>query len=142
MSEMHNRRRPANYQKVLAHELEWLQDFVSLANTGSFSKAADQRHISQSAFSRRIQSLESWLGYPLVDRHTHPVSLTDAGSQLIQTANLVIRTIYRTREDYGDRETGSQRALTIGVANHLSIHFVPHWLKRIEPYWVIENFAL
>ena len=114
-------------------ELEWLQDFVSLANTGSFSKAADQRHISQSAFSRRIQSLESWLGYPLVNRHTHPVSLTDAGSQLIQTANLVIRTIYKTREDYGDRETGPQSALTIGVANHLSIHFVPHWLKRIEP---------
>lgn len=123
-------------------ELEWLQDFVSLANTGSFSKAADQRHISQSAFSRRIQSLESWLGYPLVNRHTHPVSLTDAGSQLIQTANLVIRTIYKTREDFGDREAGSQRALTIGVANHLSIHFVPHWLKRIGPLLGDRKFRI
>jgi len=115
-------------------ELEWLQDFVSLANTGSFSQAAEQRHISQSAFSRRIQALENWLGTPLVDRHTHPVSLTDAGSQLIQTATQVIRTIYKTREDYGDPQQGKQRVLRIGVANHLSIHFVPHWLKKVAPH--------
>jgi DNA-binding transcriptional LysR family regulator len=114
-------------------ELEWLQDFVSLANTGSFSKSADQRHISQSAFSRRIQALENWLGTSLVNRHTHPVSLTDAGTQLIQTANLVIRTIYKTREDYGDSGAGKARTLTMGVANHLSIHFLPHWLKKVAP---------
>lgn len=114
-------------------ELEWLQDFISLANTGSFSKAAEQRHISQSAFSRRIQALENWLGSDLINRHTHPISLTDAGSQLIQTANLVIRTLYKTREDYGKEEAGSRRDVTIGVANHLSIHFVPQWLKKIAP---------
>jgi DNA-binding transcriptional LysR family regulator len=114
-------------------DLEWLQDFVSLANTGSFSTAADQRHVSQSAFSRRIQALENWLGTELINRHTHPIALTDAGSQLIQTANLVIRTIHKTREDYGNIERGSRRPLTFGVANHLSIHFVPYWLKRIAP---------
>lgn len=114
-------------------ELEWLQDFVSLANTGSFSKAAEQRHISQSAFSRRIQALEHWLGAPLIDRHTHPVSLTEAGSQLIQTASHVIRTIYKTRQDYGKNGEDRNRILNIGVANHLSIHFVPFWLKKITP---------
>ena len=116
-------------------ELEWLQDFVSLANTGSFSKAAEQRHISQSAFSRRILALENWLGTTLVDRHTHPVSLTDAGSQLVRTANQVVRTIYRTREDFGGGVAGQGRVLKIGVANHLSIHFVPHWLKSVAPYF-------
>ena len=120
-------------KKVNSMELEWLQDFVSLANTGSFSKSADQRHISQSAFSRRIQALENWLGTPLVNRHTHPVSLTDAGSQLIQSANQVIRTIYKTREDFGNAEAGSHRTLKIGVANHLSIHFLPFWLKKVLP---------
>jgi len=123
-------------------ELEWLQDFVSLANTGSFSKAADQRHISQSAFSRRIQALEHWLGTELINRHTHPVSLTDAGSQLIQTANQVIRTLYKTREDYGDSEPGKPRNLSIGVANHLSIHFVPHWLKKVAPGLGNRKFQL
>jgi DNA-binding transcriptional LysR family regulator len=114
-------------------ELEWLQDFVSLANTGSFTKSADQRNISQSAFSRRIQALEHWLGAPLINRHTHPVSLTEAGTQLIQTANLVIRTIYKTREDYGDGIPGRDRTLTMGVANHLSIHYLPDWLKKMAP---------
>lgn len=114
-------------------DLEWLQDFVSLANTGSFSKAADQRHISQSALSRRIQALENWLGAPLVDRHTHPISLTDAGSQLIQTSNQVIRAMFKVRGDFGAVSPGSRRPLTVGVANHLSIHFVPNWLKKVGP---------
>ena len=62
-------------------ELEWLQDFICLANTGSFSHASEHRNISQSAFSRRIQALENWIGAELVDRHTHPVVLTEAGQK-------------------------------------------------------------
>lgn len=114
-------------------ELEWLQDFVCLADTGSFSHAAEQRNISQSAFSRRIQALENWVGTTLVDRHTHPVILTDAGSQLIGTANQVIRTIYKTRDDYGHRELSRLSTLSIGAADHLAIHFAPAWLKKIKP---------
>ena len=114
-------------------ELEWLEDFISLANTGSFSQAARHRNISPSAFSRRIHSLEHWLGAPLIDRHSHPVALTDAGVQLVNTANRVIRTIYKTREDFDSREYVKLRALTLGVADHLAIHFVPGWLKTIWP---------
>lgn len=114
-------------------ELEWLMDFVSLAKTGSFSKAAEHRNISQSAFSRRIRALEHWLGTALIDRHTHPVSLTDAGSQLVGAASQVIRTIYKTREDYGKRRVTGLRNLSIGVADHLSIHFAPAWLKQVAP---------
>lgn len=115
-------------------ELGWLEDFINLANTGSFSKAAENRNISQSAFSRRIHSLEDWLGSTLVDRHTHPVSLTDAGTQLIATANQVVRTLYKIREDYGYREKARVRSLSIGVADHLAIHFVPAWLQGIQKY--------
>ena len=115
-------------------ELGWLEDFVSLANTGSFSKAAEHRHISQSAFSRRIHSLENWLGTTLIDRHSHPVTLTDAGSQLISTAHQVIRTIYKTREDFGYRDSARFPTLSMGVADHLAVHFVPTWLQDIEPY--------
>ena len=114
-------------------EMNWLEDFISLASTGSFSKAAEQRNISQSAFSRRIHTLEDWLGTTLVDRHTHPVSLTDAGIQLIATAKQVIRIIYQTREDFGYRENTRPRTLSLGVADHLAIHFVPDWLMGIRP---------
>jgi len=43
-------------------ELKWLEDFVSLAETHSFSRSAELRHVTQPAFSRRIQALEAWLG--------------------------------------------------------------------------------
>ncbi len=43
-------------------ELKWLEDFLSLADSGSFSRSAEQRHVSQPAFSRRIRALEAWPG--------------------------------------------------------------------------------
>lgn len=39
--------------------INWIENFLSLADTRGFSRSPSQRHASQSAFSRRIQSLES-----------------------------------------------------------------------------------
>src|SRR5581483_4757831 len=60
-------------------ELKWLEDFVSLAETRSFSRSAELRHVTQPAFSRRIQALEAWLGTELIDRSVYPTRLTQAG---------------------------------------------------------------
>ncbi len=54
-------------------ETKWLEDFVSLAETRSFSRSAQLRHVTQPAFSRRIQALEAWAGIDLVDRSSYPV---------------------------------------------------------------------
>ena len=56
--------------------LIWLEDFLALASTGNFSRAAEERHMTQPAFSRRIRALEEWLGVVLIDRTTHPAALT------------------------------------------------------------------
>jgi DNA-binding transcriptional LysR family regulator len=63
-------------------ETKWLEDFVSLAETRSFSRSAQLRHVTQPAFSRRIQSLEAWAGTDLVDRSSYPTRLTPAGETL------------------------------------------------------------
>ncbi|RQS02604.1 LysR family transcriptional regulator, partial [Burkholderia sp. Bp8998] len=60
-------------------EAKWLEDFLSLADTKSFSRAARTRHLTQSAFSRRIAALESWMDAKLVDRSINPITLTPAG---------------------------------------------------------------
>jgi DNA-binding transcriptional LysR family regulator len=130
----HNLIKQPDLNSGIEMELNWLEDFISLANTGSFSKAATHRNVSQSAFSRRIHSLENWLGTSLIDRHTHPISLTDAGTQLVDTANLVIRTIYKIREDFGYRERTRLRTLNLGVADHLAVHFVPAWLQSVRAF--------
>ncbi|MGB7318893.1 MAG: LysR family transcriptional regulator, partial [Planktotalea sp.] len=64
-------------------DLNWLGDFECLARTLNFTRAATERNITQSAFSRRIKALESWVGAPLINRAHYPVQLTDAGAQFL-----------------------------------------------------------
>jgi LysR family transcriptional regulator, hypochlorite-specific transcription factor HypT len=55
--------------------LEWLEDILAVARTGSFVQAAHQRNLTASAFSRRIQGIEDHLGVALFDRTRKPVQL-------------------------------------------------------------------
>lgn len=55
--------------------LEWLEDILAVAQTGSFTEAAERRHLTQSAFSRRIRQIEDHVGAELFDRAHKPVQL-------------------------------------------------------------------
>lgn len=55
--------------------LEWLEDLLAVAETGSFHEAAERRFLTQSAFSRRIQNIEDHVGIELFDRSRKPVQL-------------------------------------------------------------------
>ncbi len=57
-------------------KIEWIEDFFALIEAGTFSQAAELRHVTQPAFSRRIRQLEEWLGVELIDRHSARLSLT------------------------------------------------------------------
>lgn len=59
-------------------ELGWFEDILALAETDSMTSAARHRHVSQPAFSRRIQSIEAWMGIELLDRTMRPPQLTPA----------------------------------------------------------------
>ena len=113
-------------------ELKWLEDFISLADTGSFSKAAENRNVTQSAFSRRIKSLEEWLGTRLIDRKSHPVTLTVEGARFVETAQQSVRMFHKLRQDFSTQDRNRRQSLTIGIADHLAIHFFPTWLHTIE----------
>ena len=113
-------------------ETKWLHDFVSLANTGNFSRSAEERNVTQSAFSRRIQSLEQWLGTELVDRKTHPVKLTDAGIRFLRPAKNMIRQTDRIKDDFNDFKGVERNALTFASSTNLAISFLPQWLAKIR----------
>ena len=66
-----------------------LEYFLAIVNTGSFSEAAEQCHISQSAISQQIKSLETELGTRLFDRHNRTFSLTKAGELLYRKGTVV-----------------------------------------------------
>jgi DNA-binding transcriptional LysR family regulator len=78
-------------------ETKWLEDFVSLAETRSFSRSAQLRHVTLPAFSRRIQSLEAWAGTDLVDRSAYPTQLTPAGQILYAQALGLLQSLQNTR---------------------------------------------
>ncbi len=113
-------------------ELKWLEDFLCLASTHSFSKAAEERNTSQSTLSRRIQTLEDWLGVPLIDRSSHPVELSRAGEQFQKDAVDIVRTIYRARA--ATRARGLQKAAPLRFAAQYVIarYFLPPLLTRME----------
>ena len=114
-------------------ELKWLLDFVSLANSGSFSHAAKERNVTQSAFSRRIRCLEEWFGAELVNRSNYPVSLTEQGAGFLETARRMIRMAYKVRDDLCNESSRNATALDFSMASDLPAHFFPCWLKQMEP---------
>ena len=91
-------------------DLIWLEDFLALADTRSFSRAAEARGVTQSAFSRRIRALEDWLGAGLVSRDSHPVALTDEGRQFRETAEEVLRMLSTSRDAFRHRATAPTSA--------------------------------
>jgi DNA-binding transcriptional LysR family regulator len=113
-------------------ELAWLEDFLALVECGHFSRAAERRNISQPAFSRRVRMLENWLGAPLVNRETHRVELTPAGTEFRPIAQEVVRRVAAGRALV--REVAHASALTLRFActNVLSLTFFPSWLQRLE----------
>ena len=113
-------------------ELKWLLDFVSLANTGSFSQTAKERNVTQSAVSRRIQALEHWLGTELVDRKSHPLTLTDSGIRFLEPAEIMIRLAYKVKDDFSDNQIAARDTLTFSSSTHLAISFLPRWLMHVR----------
>lgn len=112
-------------------ELKWLEDFISLANTGNFSRSAEERNVTQPAFSRRIKALEFWLGAPLVDRSTYPTVLTPAGRAFRDVAESMLRQIYQARDELRQAEHQSRSTVRFAALHTLSLTFFPNWLRRI-----------
>ncbi|MEH3145090.1 MAG: LysR substrate-binding domain-containing protein [Methylobacterium frigidaeris] len=114
-------------------ELKWIEDFLSVAETRSFSRSAEMRHVTQSAFSRRIRSLEVWLGAALLDRSTYPITLTAEGRQFLETAEEVVRLLRFSRADFRNRSERSHLpAVTITALHSLCLSFLPDWLSGIR----------
>lgn len=113
-------------------ETKWLEDFVSLAETNSFSRSAELRHVTQPAFSRRIQSLEAWLGADLIDRTSYPTRLTNAGEIFFEQAIAMLGQINNARALLRGKRTSIQTTIDFAVPHTLSLTFVPKWLSELQ----------
>ncbi len=113
-------------------ETKWLEDFVSLAETRSFSRSAQLRHVTQPAFSRRIQALEAWAGIDLVDRSSYPTRLTPAGETLHAQALEMLDALQATRNMMRSHQAAGQDMIEFAVPHTLAFTFFPHWLMDLR----------
>ncbi|WP_397379753.1 LysR substrate-binding domain-containing protein [Pseudomonas sp.] len=102
--------------------LNALRGFEAAARLGSFHKAADELHLTQSAISQQIRSLESFLEQPLFFRSGRSVSLTDAGHDLLSTTQSLLQQL----------AVGIRRLEQYRKPNQLVVNTTPafarHWL--------------
>lgn len=83
-----------------------LKYFVAAAESRSFTKAAEQFYISQTAITQQMQLLEESLGCTLFDRSTRPVSLTPAGKIFLGEARAILDRMSSAVERVHDASTG------------------------------------
>lgn len=112
-------------------EAKWLEDFLSVARTGSFSLSAAERHITQSAFSRRIKSLEQWVGVALIDRSSYPTRLTAAGERFQETAREATASLLNMRQELRQAARADRRLLRIAIQHSLASGFLSRWLATL-----------
>jgi len=112
--------------------LNQLHYFISVAETGSFTKAAMQHYVSQTAITQQIHALEDLVGAKLIDRNTRPATLTPAGKVFLKEAREMISkmdiALMRTRE----ASTGLEGELRLGYTKGYEHSDLPKYLRNFH----------
>ncbi|RTR05373.1 LysR family transcriptional regulator [Halomonas nitroreducens] len=106
-----------------------LQAFLAVADTGSFSRAAEQLHLTQPAVSKRIAVLEGQIDARLFDRIGRRVALTEAGRLLLPRARQILVMVDDSRRALGNLEGRIAGSLTLATSHHIGLHRLPPLLK-------------
>jgi LysR family transcriptional regulator, hypochlorite-specific transcription factor HypT len=109
-------------------QIKWLEDFITLSQTRSFSKAAQVRHVTHPAFGRRIKALEQWLGAELIERSAYPTTLTTAGNEFLLTAYDVCKQLSESQHRLSDQHLKKGKVLRVATGRTLGATLFPQWL--------------
>ena len=106
-------------------ELHQLRYFCAIADSGSFSRAAQQTHGSQPSLSQQIRKLEDELGARLFDRLGRTVRLTELGRGFLPRARAILRDLEAARSDVVERKASISGAVSVGVIPTIAPYFLP-----------------
>jgi DNA-binding transcriptional LysR family regulator len=109
-----------------------LQAFLAVAETRSFSRAAERVFLTQPAVSKRIGTLETQLGTRLFDRIGKRVQLTPAGTALYERARRVLRELDDVKRSIADLAGTIAGELRLATSHHIGLHRLPGPLKRFH----------
>lgn len=106
--------------------------FYEVARAGSFTAAARELIVSQSALSTQVKALERDIGGPLLDRRRGGVDLTEAGEKAYEVAERVFQEIAQLEGDLQESERRVSGAVSIGTVNSVGIYLLPEVLSRFK----------
>jgi DNA-binding transcriptional LysR family regulator len=110
-------------------DLANLNAFIAIAETGSFSEAAERLHLTQPAVSKRIAGLEQQLDVRLFDRLGREVNLTEAGRALLPRAYQILGVLDDTRRALTNLNGEVSGRLTLATSHHIGLHRLPPLLR-------------
>lgn len=113
-------------------DIKLLEDFVCLATLESFTAASRERNVTQSAISRRVKSLEEWLGTELINRDSSSFDLTPQGRIFVPEAEVILRRLYNAREAARVLGTNGDFEITVAAQNSIAQTLFLDWVKRLE----------
>jgi DNA-binding transcriptional LysR family regulator len=111
-------------------DIEWLKDFEALVGQENFSRAAEERNVSQPAFSRRIRALEEGVGVKLINRQTLPLSLTPAGEVFLSQSRVILRTFSETIDRCQVISAAGENVIRFATSQSL---YMTHYKTHIAP---------
>ena len=109
-----------------------LQCFVSIAETGSFTKSALQSNVAQSALSRRVRDLETELGTALFYRNGRGVMLTEAGEVFLTRARSILAEVEALRQDMRKTSGELDGTVKLGVPPSVGLVLLAPLLQQIR----------
>jgi len=112
--------------------LNQLRYFVSVAETGSFTKAAMNHYVSQTAVTQQIHSLEELVGAKLLDRNSRPATLTPAGKVFLKEAREMLSKMDTALLRAREASTGLQGELRLGYTKGYEHSDLPKYLSRFH----------
>ena len=109
-----------------------LNAFLLVADTGSFSLAAQKLHLTQPAVSKRVALLEGQLGTGLFDRIGRHTSLTEAGQALLPHAMAIRQELDAAQQSVRDLSGGVAGQLRLATSHHIGLHRLPPVLSEFS----------
>lgn len=108
-------------------ELHHLRYFISVAETGNFTRAAERCHVSQPSLSQQIINLEKELNHKLFHRLGRKAVLTEAGTVFLERARRILFEVDDTTRELHD-SPGLERKITVGAITTLAPYLMPQLL--------------
>lgn len=119
--------------------IDGIQAFVEVADLGSFSRAATRLAITQTALTRRIQRLESFVGLRLLDRTTRSVSLTPMGSDFLPMARRLVDDLVFGLDKLRNLSRFAHGEVTVATLQSVAVQHIPQAIRRYVELHPLNN---